>query len=97
MCRLCIGDMAKKAKKETTFVIKCPHCLEDDFKLHDVDPSDKIKYYTDTPFKLTKGYEGSGTRQKTRETNDSSIKKVDIIGSDDKSGEGFSDAKFSPL
>ena len=36
ICRLCIGDLAKKAKKDNTFVIKCCHCYEEDFKLVDV-------------------------------------------------------------
>jgi hypothetical protein len=43
--------MAKKAKKTKSFVIKCSHCFEQDFKLLDVNPDDKIKFYTDTPFK----------------------------------------------
>ena len=38
-----------EAKKEVTYVIKCPHCLEDDFKLDDVDPTAVPKHYTDTP------------------------------------------------
>jgi len=52
ICRFCIGDMAKKAKKDRLFIIKCSHCFETDFKLNDVLPDDKIKYYTDTPYKL---------------------------------------------
>jgi len=44
--------MAKRAKKDRHFIIKCSHCFETDFKLHDVKPEDKVKYYTDTPFKL---------------------------------------------
>jgi len=44
--------MAKRAKSNKEFVIKCSHCLETDFKLNDVSPSDKIKFYTDTPFKF---------------------------------------------
>jgi len=46
--------MAKKAKKDTSFIIRCPHCFENDFKLNDVNQNDKIKFYTDTPFKFTK-------------------------------------------
>jgi hypothetical protein len=46
--------MAKKAKKDSSFMIKCPHCFEHDFKLEDVKPDDKLKYYTDTPFKFAK-------------------------------------------
>ena len=44
--------MAKKAKKDREFVIRCSHCLVIDFKLTDVKPDDKVKIYTDTPFKL---------------------------------------------
>ena len=54
MCRLCIGEMAKKAKKDSKFIIRCPHCLENEFKLNDVKKEDKLKFYTDTPFKYTK-------------------------------------------
>lgn len=43
--------MAKRAKKNKEFVIRCAHCLESDFRLTDVKPDEKIKYYTDTPFK----------------------------------------------
>ena len=52
VCRFCIGDMAKKAKKDRKFIIRCSHCLVIEFKLHDVKPEDKVKIYTDTPFKL---------------------------------------------
>ena len=54
MCRFCIGVMAKKAKSDVKFVIKCPHCFEDDFKLEDVKPEVEIKIYTDTPYKHAK-------------------------------------------
>lgn len=54
ICRLCIGEMAKRAKKHKQFVIKCAHCLESDFKLTDVNPDEQLKYYTDTPFKEPK-------------------------------------------
>ncbi|CDW91627.1 UNKNOWN [Stylonychia lemnae] len=54
LCRMCIGDMAKKAKKDINFIIRCPHCFENDFKLHDVNQEEKVKFYTDTPFKFTK-------------------------------------------
>lgn len=54
VCRLCIGEMAKRAKKVKTFVIKCSHCLESDFRLTDVNPEDTVKFYTDTPFKFGK-------------------------------------------
>ena len=37
--RFCIGDLAKKAKKDANFVIRCTHCMEEDFKLFDVDPN----------------------------------------------------------
>ena len=52
ICRFCIGDMAKKAKRDRSFVIKCAHCFETDFKLLDVKPDEKVKLYTDTPYKL---------------------------------------------
>jgi len=44
--------MAKKAKRDRSFVIKCAHCFETDFKLLDVKPDEKVKLYTDTPYKL---------------------------------------------
>lgn len=51
ICRLCIGDMAKRAKRDREFIIRCAHCLEEDFKLTDVGPEETVKHYTDTPFK----------------------------------------------
>ena len=35
-------------------MIRCSHCFSDDFKLDDVNPNDKVKFYTDTPFKNCK-------------------------------------------
>ena len=58
ICRMCIGEMAKKAKKNKQFVIKCSHCFQDDFKLEDVKPEDKVKFYTDSPFKATRTLNG---------------------------------------
>lgn len=52
ICRFCIGDLAKKAKKDSNFIIRCSHCMEEDYRLNDVDPTDPIKYYTDTPCKM---------------------------------------------
>jgi len=46
--------MAKRAKKIKDFIIRCAHCLETDFRLIDVKIEDKVKFYTDTPFKLQK-------------------------------------------
>lgn len=43
--------MAKRAKKDLEFVIRCAHCFKDEFKLEDVKPDDTIKIYTDTPCK----------------------------------------------
>ena len=40
ICRYCIGEMAKKAKKDKKFIIKCSHCCEEDFRLEDVTDSD---------------------------------------------------------
>ena len=52
ICRLCIGWQAKKAKRDENYTIKCSHCYKENFRLVDVDVTDKeIKYYTDTPFK----------------------------------------------
>lgn len=51
ICRICIGEMAKKAKKDHKYTIRCTHCMKDEYKLLDVDPRDKIKVYTDTPAK----------------------------------------------
>lgn len=44
--------MAKKAKKDTSFVIRCAHCSEDEFKLEDVKLEESIKIYTDSPSKF---------------------------------------------
>lgn len=49
VCRFCIGDLAKRAKKDINFVIRCTHCMENDYRLNDVDPIAPIKFYTDTP------------------------------------------------
>jgi hypothetical protein len=46
--------MAKKAKKEPKFVIRCTHCMVEDYRLSDVVPSEKVKHYTDTPAKYHK-------------------------------------------
>ncbi len=54
ICRLCIGEMAKKAKREKEFVIRCAHCLQEDFRLVDVKVEDSVKHYTDTPFKRSR-------------------------------------------
>jgi hypothetical protein len=54
ICRLCIGEMAKKAKKEPKFVIRCTHCMTEDYRLYDVVPTDKVRQYTDTPAKWHK-------------------------------------------
>lgn len=51
ICRLCIGEMAKKAKTTSNYVIRCVHCMTDEFKLYDVNPEDTPKDYTDTPAK----------------------------------------------
>lgn len=60
ICRFCIGEMARKAKQDKAFVIKCSHCFEIDFKLEDVKPEDTVKYYTDTPFKHIKSMTRTG-------------------------------------
>lgn len=52
ICRLCIGEMAKKAKKDPYYKIRCAYCAEDDFKLNDVDYAATIRHYTDTPAKI---------------------------------------------
>ena len=44
--------MAKRAKASTQYVIYCPHCKANDFKLDDVRPEDEVKFYSDTPFKI---------------------------------------------
>lgn len=51
ICRLCIGEMAKKAKTTPSYVIRCVHCMQDEFKLSDVNLNDPPKDYTDTPAK----------------------------------------------
>ena len=51
ICRFCIGEMAKRAKKDAKFIIRCPHCLEEDFRLEDVSINANVKFYSDTPFK----------------------------------------------
>lgn len=50
--------MAKKAKADKNFIIRCSHCFEDDFKLEDIKLEDKVKYYTDSPIKATKTSQG---------------------------------------
>lgn len=54
LCRLCIGEFAKKAKKDPTYLIKCPQCQKDDFRLNDVNLHATVKHYTDTPCKFNK-------------------------------------------
>ena len=54
ICRLCIGEMAKKAKKEPKFVIRCTHCMTEDYRLFDSVPSETVRVYTDTPAKWQK-------------------------------------------
>lgn len=44
--------MVRKTKKDVSFVIRCSHCLRDDFKLNDVNGEDEVKFYSDTPFKI---------------------------------------------
>jgi hypothetical protein len=46
--------MAKKAKKDKNFVIRCSYCFIDDYRLEDVKTDDTIKHYTDSPFKFMK-------------------------------------------
>ena len=43
--------MAKKAKTTLNYVIRCVHCMTDEFKLIDVNPEEHPKDYTDTPAK----------------------------------------------
>jgi hypothetical protein len=33
ICRICIGEMAKKAKKDHKYTIRCTHCMKDEYKL----------------------------------------------------------------
>jgi hypothetical protein len=51
---MCIGEMAKKAKKESGFIIRCSYCVIDDFRLEDVKEDAEVKHYTDSPFKIVK-------------------------------------------
>jgi hypothetical protein len=51
---MCIGEMAKKAKKDSGYIIRCSYCIIDDFRLEDVKEEAEIKHYTDSPFKLVK-------------------------------------------
>ena len=37
ICRLCIGDLAKRARRDMGFTIRCTHCQIDSYKLVDVD------------------------------------------------------------
>ena len=66
--------MAKKAKKDTNFIIRCPHCFENDFKLNDVNQNDKVKFYTDTPFKFTKKEEYGSSLSKNNQSDDKNSK-----------------------
>ena len=52
ICRFCIGQMSKKAKTNEKYVIRCVHCMNDQFKLRDVDAAATVKEYTDTPAKF---------------------------------------------
>lgn len=52
ICRLCIGEMAKTAKKDPKYTIRCAYCAQDDFKLFDVDIDAEVRQYTDTPAKI---------------------------------------------
>lgn len=54
ICRLCIGEMAKKAKRDSKFVIRCTHCMTEEYKLLDVVQEKPVKWYTDTPAKWQK-------------------------------------------
>lgn len=51
ICRLCTGQMAKKAKFNYNYTCRCVHCMNEDFTLNDVDPRVPAKEYTDTPAK----------------------------------------------
>ena len=44
--------MARKAKSTPNYVIKCCHCMTDEFKLTDVNVNEPPKDYTDTPAKF---------------------------------------------
>ena len=46
--------MAKRAKKDKKFIIRCTFCLVDDYRLEDVKIEDTVKIYTDSPFKFMK-------------------------------------------
>lgn len=61
ICRFCIHDMAKQAKLKENYVIKCAHCLTDDFELRDVDLYGEAREYTDTPRNLRRDQQPSFT------------------------------------
>ena len=44
--------MAKAAKKDPKYIIRCAYCAQDDFKLYDVDMEAEVRQYTDTPAKI---------------------------------------------
>ena len=44
--------MAKAAKKDPKYTIRCAYCSQDDFKLYDVDMEAEVRQYTDTPAKI---------------------------------------------
>jgi hypothetical protein len=44
--------MAKTAKKDPKYTIRCSYCAQDDFKLFDVDLDAEVRQYTDTPAKI---------------------------------------------
>lgn len=46
--------MAKKAKTCQKYVIRCVHCMNEDFKLCDVNYYETPRDYTDTPAKYRK-------------------------------------------
>jgi len=51
LCHFCIDEMNEKMLKEKTVVDnpRCPFCNDENIGLHDVDPKEKPKRYTDSP------------------------------------------------
>lgn len=73
--------MAKKTKKDYQFIIRCPHCCTEEFRLSDVKPEAPIKFYTDTPCKATHGqnFSNSAKGNKQNEINLSTAKPTPVI------------------
>jgi len=55
MCHFCANDLNDRVKKDDKVIVaRCPFCDSEDFELHDVDPTEKPKKYTDSFYSTVK-------------------------------------------